>query len=999
MVRPSASRGWYRLSSVVALAALVTGIVAGPMRAADPLTPAGHDPARMARIAEQVSAASTHVHADGEAHEHGGMASLSASDLAYLGLRPGRGACAGLYEIAAEDGSQTCTHGLDVAFPDPPDGADADPSTPPPSGSSSLAADCSFDITQCPSPAGWKLPTQIPCYSTGPFVEVLYVYWGTGEYSAYKERIRRSVASIDMLFKISAAAVKSSTGTAGNRHVRWAMNPGCDLRITPVKMPSSVGDGIYSIKSNLVGRGIITSSRKYLAFVDDGYCAGGIAELAVSSTKSSSNPSNGGGSLGMSYDCFGTFDPYAGYGANIAAHELMHTLGAVQYNAPHTTQGHCWDDLPDAHTGADLMCYDDGGVARSKFYARCTPTYPETFDCGKDDYYNPYPSASSYLGTHWNTASNKYLSTAEPTAWQQLPKPTPKFTKPAASGAAIGGSTAAAITGGVTGIPIEQVDWTVNGSAVDSTSSTSTTLGLATARTKTGGYANGSLLTIGAKVTDEGGLTGSATTKATVWNPYIRLNAPAAFAYVSGSATWSANASATGGRTVSKVELLVDGAIKATDTTAPYGGAFVVPDEQTVNVAARVTDSSGVTRQTPTRMLFKPTVDILFSAPYTAGAGGDASYPLRVPAGKTVPLTVSASSPIAGGIDHVDFRVGGSTVATDTTAPYTYDLKLSSTIGTLAEVTATGVDAGGDRMSTSSLWIKSVASFGSQTSTITPNPVPSDQDVAFRLVTTPPSGGIVDYACLYVDNDYAGIDCVSPGVSDTVTVPASTFAVGPHVASWHLTGNTKADYTGDYWELDSGYGRFSVTGAASAPAVALSGVTAGSKVKGKVAVAATVSGLPASASVQSVTFYEGGRELGTDYDAPYTGTWNSGVGPDGPRTITAVATLGDYRRIVSPGVDLSAVNTSVSLTAPANGTTVSGPVSLAGAGVSDTDCVLESAAFLVDGVVVNTDRVAPFAFSWDSTTKTNGGHTVAMRMQLNDGRTLTTPAITITVAN
>ncbi len=93
------------------------------------------------------------------------------------------------------------------------------------------------------------------------------------------------------------------------------------------------------------------------------------------------------------------------------------------------------------------------------------------------------------------------------------------------------------------------------------------------------------------------------------------------------------------------------------------------------------------------------------------------------------------------------------------------------------------------------------------------------------------------------------------------------------------------------------------------------------------------------------------------------------------------------------------MNTSVSLTAPANGATVSGTVGLTGAGVADTDSVLESAAFLVDGVMVNTDRVAPFSYSWASTSKANGSHTVAMRMQLNDGRTLTTPAITVTVAN
>ena len=276
-------------------------------------------------------------------------------------------------------------------------------------------------------------------------MEVLYVYWGAGAFATNKERIRRAVASIDLLFKISAAAVKSSTGVAGNRHVRWAMNAGCDLKITPVKMSDSVGDGIYSIKSSLLSRGIITNSRKYLAFVANGGCYGGIAELAGSSKKGSTNPSNSGGSLGMTYDCFDSFDPYAGYGANIAAHELMHTLGAVQDDAPHSTGGHCWDDLGEAHTGADIMCYNDGGVAASKFYARCPATYPETFDCGKDDYFNPYPPANSYLATKFNPADNKYLSTGEPPAWQTLPKPVVTFTKPSASGGAVGGSTLAAV--------------------------------------------------------------------------------------------------------------------------------------------------------------------------------------------------------------------------------------------------------------------------------------------------------------------------------------------------------------------------------------------------------------------------------------------------------------------------------------------------------------------------------------------------------------------------
>ena len=924
-----------------------------------------------------------------------GMAALDDDDLAFLGLREGNGDCAGMYESAAAGPGTKCTHGLDLSAPD--DLAD-------------IAAGCPYD-SDCASPAGWNPatpPTQIPCYSTGPYVQVLYVYWGTGDFANSKERIRRSIASVDKLFKISATAVKNSSGTPGNRHVRWAMEAGCKLKITPVKMSSSVSDGIWSIKDSLVSRGFITSSSKYLAYVDNDWCSGGIAEVAVNSSKSSTNPNNKGGSLAIVYDCFDAFDPYAGYGATLGAHELLHTLGAVQYNAPHPTSGHCWDDLAAAHEGADTMCYADGGASISKFYQRCTPTYPETFDCGKDDYFNPYPNTGTYLANYWNTANNKFLASAEPTAWDTVPKPTVKFTKPSVSGATIGGSTAAAIAStGVPGIPIKKVDWTINGAAVENYG-TPTTLQVPTFKTRSGGYANGTLLTIGAKIVDDGGLTGAGSTKGTVWNPYVRITAPTAFAVTAGNTTWGVAATATGGRTVTKVDFLVNGVVKATDTTAPYGGTFAVPILQETGdwsagqytVAARVTNSGGVMRQTPSRTLYQPNMRIAWSGPSVCCSGWSTDSPMRVPAGRTVPMSVIASTDLPAGIHHVTFSVGGATVATDNSAPYTYDFKTSSTIGTMAEVTARAVDPGGNTLTTNILYIKSVASFGSQTATITPEPAAIGDDIAFRLVTTPPSGGSVEQACLYVDGDY-GRGCLSPAWSteDTVTVSAADLGAGSHVASWHLYGYTTA---GDYdttFELDTGHRRFSITGASGSPSVTVTGLTTAGRYRAKVAVGATVTGLTGGLSIQQVEFFEGGRSLGFDYDAPFTATWNTAVGPDGARAITAEALLSNGTRVRSTPVNVNAVNTAASLTTPVAGATVSGVTTLSGVGIYDMDTALESAAFIIDGVVVNTDRVLPFSYGWASTSVGNGSHTYAMRVQLSDGRTMTTPAITFTVSN
>ena len=169
----------------------------------------------------------------------------------------------------------------------------------------------------------------------------------------------------------------------------------------------------------------------------------------------------------------------------------MHTLGAVQNNAPHATGGHCWDDVAEAHEAPTSCATRTAGSPTSKFYARCAATYPETFDCGKDDYYNPYASASSYLGTHWNTASNKYLSTAEPSAWQVLPKPTPKFIEAGISGATIGGTTGGLDRRGRAGHPDRRGRLDGQRRRRREHLRARTTLGFPTARTKTGGYAKG----------------------------------------------------------------------------------------------------------------------------------------------------------------------------------------------------------------------------------------------------------------------------------------------------------------------------------------------------------------------------------------------------------------------------------------------------------------------------------------------------------------------------
>jgi hypothetical protein len=89
---------------------------------------------------------------------------------------------------------------------------------------------------------------------------------------------------------------------------------------------------------------------------------------------------------------------------------------------------------------------------------------------------------------------------------------------------------------------------------------------------------------------------------------------------------------------------------------------------------------------------------------------------------------------------------------------------------------------------------------------------------------------------------------------------------------------------------------------------------------------------------------------------------------------------------------------TVSLTAPADGATVSGSVSLA-ATASDASGIA-GVQFLLDGSPVGSeDTSSPYGISWDSTAVSNGTHTLAARAKDGAGNVATSTAATVTVEN
>jgi hypothetical protein len=99
----------------------------------------------------------------------------------------------------------------------------------------------------------------------------------------------------------------------------------------------------------------------------------GVADVIADATRRQSNWNNYGGKVGV---VFRNGDSFCG--ADAVRHEIGHTLGALQPNAPHAFDGsHCDDAFE------DTMCYPSAPVRGSGVFE------DEFFDYGNDDYWDP----------------------------------------------------------------------------------------------------------------------------------------------------------------------------------------------------------------------------------------------------------------------------------------------------------------------------------------------------------------------------------------------------------------------------------------------------------------------------------------------------------------------------------------------------------------------------------------------------------------------------------
>jgi hypothetical protein len=254
-------------------------------------------------------------------------------------------------------------------------------------------------LEQATEPAATEEPASLSCIGNGTSGNRIQAIYARApdvpdQYDQALPSLRQWAAEADQAVWVSAGQ------TGGGRRLRFAtevVDGACQLDVDQILLTPLGDDSFSQMRTELQLQGYNRSDRKYLVWVDAGVGICGLGEVYGDARPGQENLNNGG-------PMYARVDTPCWHYAEL--HEIFHTLGAVQPDAPHPSSfRHCTDE-------ADVMCYDDDGGGPVTMTTFCPPEHEALLDCRDDDYFSTSPPDSSYLDSHWNTADSSFL---EPT--------------------------------------------------------------------------------------------------------------------------------------------------------------------------------------------------------------------------------------------------------------------------------------------------------------------------------------------------------------------------------------------------------------------------------------------------------------------------------------------------------------------------------------------------------------------------------------------------------
>ena len=434
---------------------------------------------------------------------------------------------------------------------------------------------------------------------------------------------------------------------------------------------------------------------------------------------------------------------------------------------------------------------------------------------------------------------------------------------------------------------------------------------------------------------------------------------------------------------------------------AAAGGATLTGDQLVATVTFHAATTGGnvaMAFTSGTALVSSSTnADILGSLSVTTGGSYivDVSPPsvsLTAPANGATPafgnnITISASASDAQtSVSKVEIYTDGALKTTLTTSPYNY--------------TWTGASLGSHTISAKAY---DAANNTATSSTITINV--TDQTAPTVNLTAPANGAFVKGTTV----------AVTATATDNVSVAGVQFKLdganlqaedttSPYSITWDTTTATTGSHTLTATARD-GAGNTSVSTITltvdnSPPTASLTSPTNGSFVKGTINVNASASD---TTGVTSVQFKLDGANLGAaDTAAPYTTTWNTTTATNGSsHTLTAVASdaAGNTTTATTVTVTVDNAAPTAAVTAPAANSFIGG-TAVSVSGTATDNIGVTSVQFKLDGVNLGAaDTTSPYSVNWDTTTATNGSHSLTAVSSDAAGNTTTSSTVSVTVDN
>ncbi|HZQ80520.1 MAG TPA: Ig-like domain-containing protein [Gaiellaceae bacterium] len=354
-----------------------------------------------------------------------------------------------------------------------------------------------------------------------------------------------------------------------------------------------------------------------------------------------------------------------------------------------------------------------------------------------------------------------------------------------------------------------------------------------------------------------------------------------------------------------------------------------------------------------------------------------------------VPVTVDASSDV--GIYSVQLQVDGKYYGVPDLVPsppfvYTISVDTSTLAQGTHTITAVATDwsqiGGGQR------WAS--------------DPITVDVGPAYPTIslTAPQPNAVVRGA---VSVQTTSTSAVSPATTslavDGVALASSTWDTTKATDGTHTVSATITDGRGKQATASE-----TVTVDNTPPATSILAPAAGTYAQGTLAASASAS--DATSGIQSVQFLVDGAPSGMPLTAPdggsgssYSESLNVSGLANGAHTLSDVATdaAGNTTTSAPVSFTIGPLAPAVSLTLPADWTFAHGTVPVAASVSGGT--APESVTFLVDGSPASTDTTAPYTFSWNTSTLSDGAHTLQATVTDAIGRTASSSIVHQTVDN